>query len=259
MNQHKSQQEIFLKEHGSQLDADWERVSRFYFAARLTSRLVAPRPLKKLPHSHQIAYQKLDCSRPIFDEARANSAFFKQFGTALFELHAATNTSTATLDQQAKTLTAFGLSDSQAIALINSFPCGTCHGDCWHGNVFCLEDSRFIVLDPIPAPLMSELMPDNAPGCIDLAYLCASLFLGHRLLCIPTLDPSLLNNLGEMAIAGYITEANVNFPTQAFNALCMRISELWIEQFAIRLAYPIRVGKTLAKRRLIKKAFFAGN
>lgn len=259
MSQHNHHLDIFVKKHGPQLHADWDRVERFFCTASKTSMILAPQPIDRREDSHEIAYRKLDCSQPLFDQGRKDPIIFNNFGRALRELHTINSQSTLNIDEQSNVLVRFGLSESQSADLVTCFPCGICHGDCWHGNVFLVNDNQFIVLDPIPAPLMSEWMPKDAPGCIDLAYLCCSLFLGHRLLSIPALDSSLLNKLGEMTIDGYLSETKVKFPSQAFNALCMRISDLWIEQFAIRLAYPIRVGKTLATRRLLKKSFFAKN
>lgn len=253
-----SKDTIFVKNHGLQVDADWERINRFYLAAGQTASIVAPKPLEKRSSAGEIAYPRLDCSRPIFNQGRQNPMTFQRFGAALFELHSATNEDSVSLDERVKALVRFGLSPTPARILASSFPNGLCHGDCWHGNVFCKSEGRFIVLDPIPAPLMIEWMPNSAPGCIDLAYFCTSLFLGHRLIAFPKLDTNLLNHFASLTVRGYFMYHKKAVPYTEFYALCARISELWIAQFQARLTFPVRLAKEYLSHLLVKDAFFAG-
>lgn len=256
MGNNTSSNAFFLKKHGTQVHEDWNRVRRFHNAANLTSSLLAPHPIEKRANSEEIAYGRMDCSRPIFTESRGDPELFSQFGAALFDLHASTNLTSTSLDIRIDKVSRFGLPTDQAADLASAFPNGFCHGDCWHGNVFNTADHRFILLDPIPAPLMRKWMPEYAPGCIDLAYFCASLFLGHNLLRSLSLDARFLNGIAKMTIDGYNSQSRNTFPAQAFNKLCMSISELWISHFPIRLAYPFYLAKTKVAIRLIRNAFF---
>lgn len=247
----------FVKEHGAQLDADWNRLQHFYEASRLVSNIVASKPLEKRSQTREIVYARLDCSRPLLGQSKKNPGVFGRFGGALGDLHSVTGHTSRDRCDHFEVLARFDLAAAHIDSLIAAFPIGLCHGDCWHGNVFCTTNGRFILLDPLPAPLMSEFMAETASGCIDLAYFCASLFLRHPLAYMASLDSDRLNGLAQQTIEGYAMHTNTQIPMKPFKALCDRISDLWVEQYGSRLKFPIRNIKTGMARHLLRKAFFS--
>ena len=259
MKLHRYPAPIFIKRHELSMDADWERVNRFHQATTRTPGVVAPEPLEKRTISRQIVYSRVNCSRPILKAAKDSLGTFEQFGSRLFELHANTSPSNLNIDSAFEILSRFGLTTNDALSLAKSFPFGICHGDCWHGNIFISDDNEFIVLDPLPASLMTDWMPEKAPGCIDLAYFCASLFLRQSIIKAPLIDTTKLNRLANLTIQGYIANIESAKVAQPLNALCIQICTLWIEQIRIRLSFPINKLKVAALNHLHKRAFFNAN
>jgi len=240
--------ELYVKQHGPGVEADWLRYRLLEDIASKMDKLQVPRAVLKDENHGTISYEYFNFPPASLHYLDNPQAWFF-IGSQLAKLQARDIRAPDGLKPAPFLLSSLGVNASDQ-SVLSCLPITWMHGDFWHGNVFLDGMERIIVIDPIPAPFMPFADCVTASGAVDAAFMYMSLFICHPLRKQVFIRVSKIRTAAEAFLDGYAgCGADYSELKNALRRLATRLAEIWVAGYWRRLPYPIAVVKVLATRR----------
>lgn len=239
-------EQVFIKSHGPQLDDDLLRLACLESVCASTG-LARTAPVLSVDHERgNIIYERLEGLVPLSLAAGQDSDSFRKLGELLANMHharpALVNTIPRNYEWEKNQLRMARIDETMIVRLINEFPAGFTHGDCWHGNIL-RQGSRWVILDPIPSDILLVGIGIKASGIFDLANMHMSLFACRPLKEYYSDVGSVARIYGQELLEGYLEYSSVPWSRAAILKLSKSLSMQWGTAFKQRLSKPVAILK----------------
>jgi len=240
--------ELYVKQHGPGVEADWLRYRLFEDTASKLDKLHVPRAVFKDKDKGTISYEYYNFPPASLHYLDNPQAWFF-VGSQLAKLQVQNVRVPDGLMPDPFLLGSLGI-DASDQRLLSCLPVTWMHGDFWHGNVFLDGMEQIIVIDPIPAPFMPFSDHVTASGAVDAAFMYMSLFVCHPLKKQTFIRAPKVRTAAESFLDGYAgTSPDSSELKKALRRLAARLAEIWVAGYWRRLPYPIAAVKVLATRK----------
>jgi hypothetical protein len=249
----------YIKFHGDNIDADWERVVRLWEATRGYAEFNAPRPLRLISELQSIAYERLPegCQLAQLLMRKRTTPASEQFllktlhavGMALASFHSRSNPvndQLLYLNPKPK-FVEFAALDEYAMDVSQSASAATLHGDFGSGNVWVDASGKIWLFDPLPSKFTTDRSAGKASIYVDVAHMIASLWAGYPL--------SVLASIRRLPRLAWIKAFAAGYSDYYEKALsvpaAMTIAATILDSYGSHLFKTSRFPKGLLYRRLI--------
>lgn len=251
---------VFSKPHGAALADELQRLACLQQVCALTGLAKTAAVLGVDASRHSIGYEYLDGLVPLSLAAGQQNANFHELGVLLARLHLATPAMLQQLPRdlgwECLQLEQAGIGQGMARRLLDDFPAGFSHGDCWHGNVL-RQGTSWVVLDPIPSGLILQGVGMHASGIFDLANMHMSFFACRSLRHFVQGVGRQTSSYGRALLDGYLDYSGCAWARPAVLQLSRRLALQWGSKYSQRLVAPLAFLK-LQMLRMDFKDFYAG-
>ena len=251
---------VFIKPHGEVLSDELQRLACLQQICASTGLARTAAVLGVDAPRHSICYEYLDGLIPLSLAAGQENSCFRALGILLARLHLARP---AMLDQlprdigwECRQLELAGIGKEMTLRLLDAFPAGFSHGDCWHGNVL-RQGAAWVVLDPLPSGLILQGIGGHASGIFDLANMHMSFFACRNLRHFFQGVGRQTCDYGQALLDGYLDGCGCAWARPAVLQLSRALALQWGRWYSQRLAMPVAF---LKQQMLIRnfKDYYAG-
>lgn len=253
-------EKVFSKRHGVALADELQRLACLQQVCASTGLATTAAVLEVDALHSCIRYEYLHGLVPLRLAEGQEPSVFRELGVLLARLHRARP---AMLEQLPRDLAwefcqlqQAGIAQGMTQRLLDTFPAGFSHGDCWHGNVL-RQGSAWVVLDPIPSGLILQGIGGHASGIFDLAHMHMSFFVRRQLRHFFEGVGRQTSSYGRALLDGYLDDCNCAWARPAVLQLSRALALQWGRGYSLRLAMPVAFFK---QRMLVRNlnSYYAG-
>lgn len=240
----------FIKVHGDNAVAGWDRATRLFEAAGTQAGFSAPRPLRHLPEKGAIAYEVLPpglrlgqvlsrrALHPIPDKGDIHAAL-RATGAALAGLHERMRPGEGTGLPLASFLTDTAPRlRARAEAIFAAAPVAALHGDFGHGNVWIARDGNIWIYDSQPSVFCPDPEAVRAAIYYDAAHMVSCLWGLYPLALQPFLGRLPRRVWIEAFLKGYEDRAGFALDRATVLLLAAGILDRYASHFTAARRFP---------------------
>lgn len=245
-------EKVFSKRHGVALADELQRLACLQQVCASTGLATTAAVLEVDALHSCIRYEYLDGLVPLPLAAGQEPSVFRELGVLLARLHRARPAMLEQLPRdlgwEFRQLQQAGIGQGMAQRLLDVFPAGFSHGDCWHGNVL-RQNAAWVVLDPIPSGLILQGIGVHASGIFDLANMHMSFLACRDLRHFFEGVGRQVSSYGNALLDGYLDDCGCAWARPAVLQLSRALARQWAAGYSRRLVMPVAF---LKKKMLVR-------